>query len=95
MITQLNPPLPMKTSKGDGWAHFVIDYGPESALFWAVFMDDDGACWVVPNREVRLYFNWSLGRRKPDDAAPWTAPTDEPARAKPRLHPAFQRTSEG
>ncbi len=32
MITQLNPPLPMETSKGGGWAHFLIDYGPESAL---------------------------------------------------------------
>lgn len=94
MITQLNPPLPMKTSKGDGWAHFVIDYGPESALFWAVFMDDDGACWVVPNREVRMYFNWSLGRRKPD-ASPPTAPGDEAAaRTAPRLHPAFSRASD-
>ena len=43
MITQLNPPLPMETPKGGGWAHFLIDYGPESALLWVVFMDADGA----------------------------------------------------
>jgi hypothetical protein len=61
-ITQLNPPLPMQTSKGSGWAHFVVDYGQESHLFWVVFMDADGACWVVPNPDVRMYFNWSLGR---------------------------------
>ena len=50
-ITQLNPPLPLETSKGPGWAHFVIDYGPESALLWVVFMDEDGACWTVPIRK--------------------------------------------
>ena len=33
-LTQLNPPLPLETSKGPGWAHFVIDYGQESALLW-------------------------------------------------------------
>jgi hypothetical protein len=32
MLVQLNPPLPLETPKGAGWAHFVIDYGPESAL---------------------------------------------------------------
>jgi hypothetical protein len=48
VLTQLNPPLPLETSKGPGWAHFVIDYGPESALLWVVFMDADGACWTVP-----------------------------------------------
>jgi hypothetical protein len=67
VLTQLNPPLPLETSKGAGWAHFVIDYGPEAALLWVVFMDADGACWTVPNPEVRMAFNWTLGRRKPAD----------------------------
>jgi len=67
MITQLNPPLPMETSKGGGWAHFLIDYRPESALLWVVFMDADGACWTVPNPEVRMSFNWTIGRRKAED----------------------------
>ena len=66
MITQLNPPLPMHTEKGTGWAHFVIDYGPEYDLVWVMFMDKDGACWSVPNPEVRMQFNWTLGRRKPE-----------------------------
>jgi hypothetical protein len=47
-------------------AHFVIDYGPETDLLWVVFMDQDGACWSVPNPEVRMRFNWSMGRRKPN-----------------------------
>jgi len=64
-IIQLNPPLPLHTPKGPGWAHFVIDYGPEADLMWVVFLDDDGACWTVPNPEIRMAWNWSLGRRQP------------------------------
>ena len=64
MLTQLNPPLPMDTPKGRGLAHFVIDYGPEAHLFWVVFMDADGACWTVPNPEIRISPNWTMGRRK-------------------------------
>jgi hypothetical protein len=63
MITQLNPPLPMKTSRGDGLAHFVIDYGAEADLLWVVFLNEDGACWSVPNPEIRMLANWSMGRR--------------------------------
>ena len=46
MLVQLNPPLHMETPKGKGWAHFCIDYGPETHLLWVVFMDADGACWT-------------------------------------------------
>jgi hypothetical protein len=64
VLVQLNPPLPLDTSKGSGWAHFLIDYGPEAALLWVVFLDADGACWTVPNAEVRMCTNWTLGRRR-------------------------------
>ena len=81
VLTQLNPPLPLETSKGPGWAHFVIDYGPESALLWVVFMDADGACWTVPNYEVRMTYHWTLGRRKPAEAAAASAASaDAPVR---------------
>ena len=73
MITQLNPPLPMKTSKGDGWAHFVIDYGAEADLLWGVFLDEDGQCWSIPNQEIRIQPNWSLRRRPGRDAKARTA----------------------
>jgi hypothetical protein len=79
MLTQLNPPLPMKTPKGDGLAHFVIDYGPETNLMWVVFMDADGACWTVPNPEIRMKANWSMGRR------PGVAAEDSPQRFRPAL----------
>ena len=89
MITQLNPPLPLHTPKGDGLAHFVIDYGPESDLLWVVFMDKDGACWSVPNPEVRMKFNWSVGRRPPrTDAAP-SSTTPTAAEAAGRVHRIF------
>jgi hypothetical protein len=78
VLTQLDPPLPLETSKGSGWAHFVIDYGPEPALLWVVFMDADGACWTVPNFEVRMSYNWTLGRRKPRDVTPASPPPPDP-----------------
>jgi hypothetical protein len=60
----------MTTPKGEGLAHFVIDYGPESHLMWVVFMQADGACWTVPNPEIRLSPNWTLGRRSERPAVP-------------------------
>jgi hypothetical protein len=97
MITQLNPPLPMVTPKGEGWAHFLIDYGPESALFWVVFMDADGACWTVPNPEVRMYQNWTLARCRPEDLKqpddPATAGMSAPA--SQRFRPSLAHQSEG
>lgn len=63
MMLQLNPPLHMQTPKGAGYAHFVIDYSQEDHLIWIVFMDKDGACWNVPNNEIKLSENWTMGRR--------------------------------
>ena len=65
MIVQLDPPLPMTTPKGSGLAHFLIDYGAETHLMWVVFLDADGSCWTVPNPEIRMAPNWSMGRRPP------------------------------
>lgn len=62
-MLQLNPPLPVDCPKGPGLAHLVIDYGPEADLLWVVFLDRDGSCWAVPNPDIRLRQNWSLGRR--------------------------------
>jgi hypothetical protein len=81
VLTQLNPPLPLETSKGSGWAHFLIDYGTETQLMWVVFMDEDGACWTVPNAEVRMSYNWSMGRRKPEDRE--QSVSDAPREARP------------
>lgn len=63
MFTQLEPTIPMATSKGDGLAFAVIDYGIEHDLLWVVALDDSGEIWCVPNSEVRISANWSIGRR--------------------------------
>ncbi len=87
----------MVTPKGDGWAHFLIDYGPESALFWVVFMDEDGACWTVPNPEVRMEKNWTLGRQRPEVAR---KPQEQPAATAgaaspvPRFRPSLAHPSD-
>jgi hypothetical protein len=62
MITQLNPPIPVTTPKGAGFAHLVIDYGPEHNLFWVVFIDATGECWTYSNQDIRAQKNITLGR---------------------------------
>ncbi|WP_199099113.1 hypothetical protein [Dyella sp. ASV21] len=64
-MIQLNPPLPLATPKGDGYAHFLIDYGPESDLYWTVFITGTGEIWTFANREVRATKNITLGRTSP------------------------------
>ena len=63
MFTQLDPTIPMTTSKGDGLAFAVIDYGIEHDLLWVVALDANGEIWCVPNSEARVEANWSIGRR--------------------------------
>lgn len=62
MLLQLNPALPLKTPKGKGWAHFLIDYSQEHNLLWVIFLEENGECWTFPNSEVRMVPNLSLGR---------------------------------
>lgn len=64
MFTQLNPPLPLFiVSKNlTALAHAVIDYGPESHLLWVCFVNQSGECWTVPNSDIRMEWNYSLGR---------------------------------
>ena len=62
MIIQLDPPLPMLTPKGHGFAHFLIDYGMESHLYWTVFITSTGEVWTYANPLVRAEKNISLGR---------------------------------
>jgi hypothetical protein len=64
MFTQLQTTIPMKTSKGAGLAFAVIDYGIEHDLLWVVALDDSGEIWCMPNREVRISANWSIGRQQ-------------------------------
>lgn len=62
MIIQLNPPIPLKTPKGEGLAWFMIDYGQEFDNMWVVAIDKNGEIWTFQNREVRAIKNITMGR---------------------------------
>lgn len=63
MLTQLNPPLPVEVvGRGKGYAVAVIDYGQEHHLLWVVGMDETREIWTVPNPQVRMRDNWTMGR---------------------------------
>ena len=59
-MLQLNPTIWMRTPKGVGLCHFVIDYGEEHDLLWVVADDATGELWTWPNPEVRLIPNKSM-----------------------------------
>jgi len=69
-MLQLNPPLPMLTPKGEGYAHILIDYGPESDLYWTVFITATGEVWTFANRDVRASKNITLGRTRVAEPLP-------------------------
>jgi hypothetical protein len=62
MITQLNPPIPVRTPQGKGMAQMVIDYGLEHDLLWVVFQDENGECWSWRNQDIRAQNNFTIGR---------------------------------
>ena len=59
---QLDPPIPVITPKGEGYAHLLIDYGPEYNLLWVCFLDDSGECWTYDNTQIRAQKNITMGR---------------------------------
>ena len=62
-MIQLNPPIPMITPKGKGYANFLVDRGMEFDNEWIVFLEN-GEIWSFLNTEVRLESNYTYGRRK-------------------------------
>lgn len=87
-MLQLNPPLPMLTPKGEGFAHVLIDYGPESDLYWTVFITATGEVWTFANREVRATKNITLGRVRVEPPAPGNGndSSDADKRHVPSIH---------
>ncbi|GAC1423297.1 MAG: hypothetical protein NVSMB5_17070 [Candidatus Velthaea sp.] len=45
---QLGPPLPLETSKGSGFAHFLLDYGAEFNLMFVVSRDQEHHVRPIP-----------------------------------------------
>lgn len=65
MLTELRCPLECSVLSRDdalGTAFAIIDYGPEADLIFVVILQD-GEVWCVPNHEIRIASNWTLGRR--------------------------------
>jgi hypothetical protein len=64
LLLQLDPPLPVyiPARNQTGLAHLVIDYGPESHLIWVIATDAGGEIWSLPNPQVRLQTNFTMGR---------------------------------
>ena len=61
MMLQLNPPIPVKTPKGNAIAHCLIDYGVEHDLLWVCFQKD-GECWTWKNNDIKSDSNITYGR---------------------------------
>ncbi len=63
MILQLNPALPFKhIDKGNFLAHFLVDYGMESEIYFIGILEESGEIWCYSNRVLRAQKNISLGR---------------------------------
>ena len=62
MILQLDPPIPLETPKGQGYAHLVVDYGMDFDLCWTVFITKSRECWTFQNKEVRAVSNVTFKR---------------------------------
>lgn len=61
MFSELRAYLPVTVPQGKGFAMGMIDYGQEHHLIWIVIMDRTGEIWCVPNPDVRVRPNVSMG----------------------------------
>ena len=64
-MIQLDPPLPVNTPKGEGFAYFLCDMGLEHDDYWKVLITKTGEWWTFNNRDVRGQKNITLGRLDP------------------------------
>lgn len=62
-MIQLNPPIPLDTPKGRGYAYLLIDRSQDHHLEWVVFIDATGECWTFQNPEIRLQPNVTMNIR--------------------------------
>lgn len=59
---QLNPSIHVVTPDGKGEAMGWLDYGKDDDLFWIVFLQKNGECWIYPNPQIRACPNITAGR---------------------------------
>jgi len=63
MMLQLNPPVPLETPRGSGFAIIFCDRGIEFENEWTVICDN-GEIWTFRNSEIRAQTNITFGRVK-------------------------------
>lgn len=73
MIHEITQILWLQTPKGLALAKFMLDYGPESNIFWICAQQDTGECWTWSNQDVRIAKNITLGR---ENISPFYDPED-------------------
>lgn len=61
-MLQLNPPIPLVTSRGKARAIVLIDRSEDHDLEWVCILENTGEIWVVPNKDVRQIENWTFSR---------------------------------
>lgn len=62
-MLKLDPPIPVETPKGKGYAIFIRDYSLEYDDMWTVVLDSNGEFWTFNNKDVRAQKNYTLGRK--------------------------------
>lgn len=62
-------PLGVRSTSKRGWAYGWKDVGVDGHRLWVVVLDDTGEVVDVPQPEIRVDPNWSLGRRVTTEAA--------------------------
>lgn len=65
-ILQLNPPIRLSTTLGDGWCHFLEPGSLEADMQWTVFLDESGSIVTFPTQQVRAVNNFTAGRWNSD-----------------------------
>jgi len=65
VAVQLNPMIPVTTSKGPGFAVGWFDYSQDHDMLWLVCITSTGEFWHLPQNEVRGVTNISMGRLSP------------------------------
>ena len=64
ILFRLEPPIPLETPKGLGFALFLRDYGMDHDDLWTVAITETREVWTFRNSEVRVVENATFGRRR-------------------------------
>ena len=59
-ILQCSPPVWVNTPKGEGFTHFLFDYGIDHNSVWVVALFDTGEVIHVDSSEIRVMGNEML-----------------------------------